>query len=207
METILGGSPECITSYTQYSKADTYSLIVNLPAATGWSPNYNITKNDSYLVVSKKDISITWPATKEFTYTGSIIPISITINGNLQEHAATLKVETYTDQQRQIQKDFKDTGDYYASAYFKADNLDNYNYKITGSTDKPTDVFKITDTPGPTEKKPKAVLTESSFLSPRCLSFVYDDVVYEPGKNYVLEVYDIINTSYDPEGNATKAPG
>ena len=124
----------------------------------------------------------------------------------MQQHAASVTVYTYSDEQRQTKKDFIEKGNYYVTAKLDGD-ADSSNYNITGSTDKPTDVFRITDTPGPTEKKPKAVLTESSFLSPRCLSFVYDDVVYEPGKNYVLEVYDIINTSYDPEGNATKAPG
>lgn len=168
LKAILDGEPSCLTQYEQYSdvKVEPYKLVVNLPPSTGWNPNYNITKDDANLVVLKKNISIIWPITKTFKYTGEKLTISITINGNLPDHSAVVKVETFTDSAREIQKDFIDKGDYYATAMLSGE-ADRTNYKITEGTDKPSDVFKITDTPTPpliTEDSGKATIDESGTL-------------------------------------------
>ena len=122
----------------------------------------------------------------------------------MQQHAASLTVYTYSDEQRQIKKDFIEKGNYYVTAKLDGD-ADSSNYNITEGTDKPTDVFKIVDAPTPpTEKKPKAVLTSGSIFDPNyTLNFVYDQSTYVPGKDNVVACYDVIETKYEgPSLNA-----
>lgn len=196
---ILGDDPYGSTNYQQWSKVvpDGYAVEIVLPSPTNaWNKNYNITKTDARLNVVEKDIKIKWPTAKVFKYTENVIDIEFSIEGSLSEHPATVSYTTYADQARTTPKQFIDTGSYYVSAHLGTD-ADSLNYKIAEGA-QPSEAFEIKNA---LNEWPKAVLSTDYSLK-----FIYDDVTYKPGGYFILNVYDIINTSYSEVSTEKRDP-
>ena len=95
-----------------------------------------------------------------------------------------------------------DPGTYQITASL-VDDITGRNYNLIDNVDFPLIcTLNITTI---TQPFPKAVLTRQTFAEPETLHFFYDTKIY-PLDGYIKAVYNVSNTSYNPETNEAIYP-